>query len=286
MAWEARDDLDIQLIRSGKELIGYTEIRCHMIFDVKMDFTRKARFVAGGHLTDAPSSVTYSSVVSRDSVQLAFLIAKLNGLDVMACDVGNAYLHAPCREKVWFKGGIETGEDMGKVLVITRALYGLKSSGASWRSTLTGTLIDLGFQETYADPDVWRRSATRANGIHYYELLLVYVDDILLVSHDPKPTPLETGAFYELKEGSLGIPETYLGAQIYQHYLRDGRKAWGMSSEKYTKNAVNTVEDLLKENGDTFHLKTIAKQPLPLSYKPELDILNELEKNSVHGVGS
>ena len=64
-----------------------------MIFDVKMDFTRKARFVAGGHLTDAPSSVTYSSIVSRDSVRIAFLVAALNGLDVMACDIGNSMHH-------------------------------------------------------------------------------------------------------------------------------------------------------------------------------------------------
>ena len=96
-------------------------------------------------MTEAPSSVTYSSVVSRDSVRLAFLIAELNGLDIMTCDIGNAYLHAPCREKVWFQGGVETGEDRGKILVVTRALYGLKSSGASWRATLSSTLVDLGF---------------------------------------------------------------------------------------------------------------------------------------------
>ena len=82
-----------------------------MIFDMKMDFTRKAQFVAGGHLTD--SSVTYSSVVSHDSVRIAFLIAALNGLDVMACDIRNAYLNAPCREKVWFVGGTENGNDKG-----------------------------------------------------------------------------------------------------------------------------------------------------------------------------
>lgn len=34
---------------------GYKEIFCHMVFDVKMDFTRKARFVAEGHVTDPPS---------------------------------------------------------------------------------------------------------------------------------------------------------------------------------------------------------------------------------------
>ncbi len=75
--------------------------------------------------------ITYSSVVSRDSVQLAFLIAGLNDLDAMAGDVNNAYLNAKCREKIWFEGGIETGEDKGKVLIVTQVLYGLKSSGAA-----------------------------------------------------------------------------------------------------------------------------------------------------------
>jgi len=276
VAWESRDDLSIEDVRKGRALIGYTEIKCHMIFDIKMDFTRKARFVAGGHMTDAPSSITYSSVVSRDSVRLAFLIAELNGLNVMACDIGNAYLHAPCREKVWFLGGIETGEDRGKILVITRALYGLKSSGASWRATLSNTLADLGFEGTQADPDAWRRLARRDDGTEYYELCLVYVDDILLVSHDPKPVLLQIGSQYELKEGSLGAPDTYLGAQVYSHSLRDGRKAWGMTSEKYTKNAVATVEDLIQSDGDGLHLKTTAKEPLPATYKPELDISKEL----------
>ena len=46
--------------------IGYQKIRCHMIFDVKLSekFRRKARFVAGGHATETPMLLTYSSVVS------------------------------------------------------------------------------------------------------------------------------------------------------------------------------------------------------------------------------
>jgi hypothetical protein len=48
---------------------GYQKIRCHLIFDVKMDnFARKARMVAGGHTTETPLSLTYASVVSRESV--------------------------------------------------------------------------------------------------------------------------------------------------------------------------------------------------------------------------
>jgi hypothetical protein len=105
-------------------MIGFQEIKCHVIFDVKMYFTRKARFVAGGHMTDTPGSITYSSVVSRDSVRLAFLIAGLNGLDVLAGDVTLAYLNAPCcKEKIWFEGQVENGEERGKVLIVIRALW-------------------------------------------------------------------------------------------------------------------------------------------------------------------
>ena len=55
-------------VRRGEvpELTGFQEIKCHVIFDVKMDFTRKARHVAGGHMTEAPVALCYSSVVSRD----------------------------------------------------------------------------------------------------------------------------------------------------------------------------------------------------------------------------
>ena len=82
---------------------GYQQIKCHMIFNVKMGekFRRKARFVASRHTTETPMSLTYSSVLSRDSVRIILLTAALNGLQVMACDIQNAYLTANCHEKIW-----------------------------------------------------------------------------------------------------------------------------------------------------------------------------------------
>lgn len=75
--------------------------------------------------------------------------------------VTNAYLNSPCREKIWFEGMLETGnDDSGKVLVLTRALYGLKSSGAAWRADLVGILRDLGYTSTPADQDVWIKMMT------------------------------------------------------------------------------------------------------------------------------
>lgn len=79
---------------------GYTLIKCHMIFDLKADFTRKARFVVGGHMSSPARELTYSTVVSRDSVRILMLVASLNGLKVLVTDIQKAYLSALPREKV------------------------------------------------------------------------------------------------------------------------------------------------------------------------------------------
>jgi hypothetical protein len=278
VAFERWDEGTLEQARDGKILVGYQEIGCHMIFDVKMDgsFTRKARLVAGGHTTETPASITYSSVVSRESVRLAFTIAGLNDLDVFAADISNAYLHAPCREKIWTIAGPEFGSDSGSVMVIVRALYGLKSSGASWRAMLAQSLTDLGYSSTRADPDVWIRAAFKPDGTEYYEMVLVYVDDILHLSHDVKPTMAALAKLYELKPDSLGPPTRYLGANISKYQLEDGRESWCMSARDYVKNAIKNVEEeLFKENHTG--LKSKVDRPTPAGYRPEVDVSPELD---------
>ena len=83
------------LDRYNNAPVDYKEITCHLIFDVKMDPTKKSWYVAGGHLTNPPSSMSYARVVSRDTVRLALLIAAFNYLHVLAWDIQNAYLNAP-----------------------------------------------------------------------------------------------------------------------------------------------------------------------------------------------
>ena len=113
---------------------GYQEITGHIIFDVKLgeNFRRKARYVSDGHKTSPPASVTYSTVVARDSVRIMLLAAALNNLDVQCADVQNAYLNADNKEKVWLRAGPEFGSMKGKCFIIKRALYGLKSAGSSF----------------------------------------------------------------------------------------------------------------------------------------------------------
>ena len=78
-------------MRKGKIKPGYEHVNVHMVFDIKMygNFTRKSRLVAEGHTTAPPSSIAYSSVVSRESVRISFLLASLNDLDIFSCYIGN-----------------------------------------------------------------------------------------------------------------------------------------------------------------------------------------------------
>ena len=87
--------------------VGWTEASGHIVFDIKMDFTRKARWVKDGHRTPDPYESNYAGVVSRESVRIAFTYAALNGLNVAAGDIKSAYLQAPSSERHYIICGNE-----------------------------------------------------------------------------------------------------------------------------------------------------------------------------------
>ena len=259
------------------KLVGYQKITCHLIWDIKLgeNFRRKARLVAGGHVTDPPSSITYSSVVSRDSVRIALTIAALNGLDILACDIQNAYLCADCREKIYTIAGAEFGSDAGKTMIVRKALYGLKSSGAAFRSMLADTIWGLNYRPTKADPDVWIRPAVRPDGTKYYEMVLCYVDDVILISATPMSAIDGIKAVFRLKGDKAEPPEMYLGGGIAVAETASGTKCWTLSSEKYIKTAVATVEQKLAESN--LRLPTKCLNLLPTGYHPSEDTTRELD---------
>ena len=95
------------LDRENHTPVGYKYITCHLIFDVKMDSPVNLDMWLEGILPNPPFSMTYASVVSNDSVRLAFLVAELYDLDILAGDIHNTYLNAPIKEKVFFYSGDE-----------------------------------------------------------------------------------------------------------------------------------------------------------------------------------
>jgi hypothetical protein len=83
---------------------------------------------------------------------VAFL-SELNGLDLWATDIGNAYLEAKTSELLFIIASPEFGDLEGHMLVIYKALYGLRSSGLHWHECFSA------FFET------WASSLARPNQI-------------------------------------------------------------------------------------------------------------------------
>ena len=144
-------------------------VKCHMIFDVKMDnFRRNERPIAGGYLTKAPVAVTYASVVSRETVRIALNIAALNDLQVNCGNDLNAYITAPVIELICTTLWNELGDYQGRTEIVVRALYGLKSDGATFRNHLWGRMSGIGYKPCLADPDIWLKPELRDDGFKYY----------------------------------------------------------------------------------------------------------------------
>ena len=287
--WQAAIDKELKNVKIAFELLpdgetppsGSKLIPYHIIFDVRPDLTRKARLVAGGHRhKDVPPHATYSSVVSRDSVRLMFMIAALNDLDILSTDIGNAYLNAINREKVHVIVGPELfGEQYsGQYAIIVRALYGLKSAGAAWHSHLSKYITEeLGYKSTIADPDVYLKPCIKPNGEKYYSYLVIYVDDVLCFHHHPKKIMDMIGDTFRLKNG-VEVPKMYLGTDIRNWEVQDengvGKQCWAIGSNTYIKEAIRIAEAHMRSHNLSYSSSKRLGRSTPFNdstYRPELD---------------
>ena len=167
-------------------------------------------------------------------MRILLTVAALNELDVLGADVYSAFLTAPNKEKVWMIAGPEFGEDEGKTLLVVRAFYGLKSATLSFCSYMAEKLTDLGFQSTSADPDVWLRAASKGDGEQKYEYILMYVDDILAISCDPRAILEDVQKTFKFKNDKIEPPEFYLGAKLQEKPINNVQ-CWTVTSHDYVK---------------------------------------------------
>ncbi len=122
-------------------------------------------------------------MVSRDSIRIALTHAALLDLLVLGADIQNAYLQAHSFEKHFIICGPEFGiENEGRIAMIHRALYGGKVAGHDFWHHLRDCMGQLGFTSSRADPDVWVRLLKQSTGEEYYKYVLLYVDDVLVIS--------------------------------------------------------------------------------------------------------
>ena len=107
---------------------SYKKILAHFLYDVKHGGRHEARYVADRHKTDIRLESVYSGVVTLRGLRIVIFLVELNFLDLRATYIGNVYLEAKTKEKVYIITGKEFGDLEGHIWVIHKALYGLRYS--------------------------------------------------------------------------------------------------------------------------------------------------------------
>ena len=122
------------------------------------------------------------------------------------------------------------------------------------------------------------KEATRPDGTKYWSYIIVYVDDILCINHNPTATMDLISGIYRMKQGSIEKPKVYLGANIREWKLQDENgsftNCYALRSETYAKEAVRIVEALMLKHNLTFSSTRRQGHKTPFSsseYRPELE---------------
>ena len=244
---------------------GFKKIKVHLIYDCKHDGRHKARMVADGHLTELPLNSVYAGVVSLRGLRICIFLAELNGMEAWATDIGNAYLEATTQEKVCIRAGKEFGDQAGNLLIIHKALYGLRSSGKEFGDLLAECLKQLGFTPSKAEPQIFMREKDGQ-----WEWIGTYVDDLCLVMKDPQAflTELQSEPFNFKLKGS-GPMNFHLGCG----FGRDPDGTLYMDPRIFIEKMIDTYVGLYGEKPSTK-----AQSPLEEGDHPELDSSEFLEE--------
>jgi hypothetical protein len=257
--------IDKGIYTSNRVPAGFKRIRVHLVFAVKHDGRHKARMCAEGNLTDIPLNSVYAGVVSLRGLRMCIFLAELNNMEAYATDIGNAYLEAKTQEKVCIRAGPEFGNREGHLLIIHKALYGLRSSGREFGDLLAACLKELGFLPSKAEPEIYMRQ----NGDHY-EYVATYVDDLCLVMKNPEDFLLQLQSDpYEFKLKGSGPMDFHLGCG----FQRDEEGILCMHPRKYVDKMICAYEQMFGQKPSTK-----ARSPLEENDHPELDtseFLNE-----------
>eukprot|EP00957_Ditylum_brightwellii_P128236 9779968-Ditylum_brightwellii.AAC.1 len=120
------------------------------------------------------------------------------------------------------------------------------------------------------------RPALEADGTKYYEFVLLYTNNVLMIYENGGKLLCEhIRKYFELKKESIGPPKIYLGGEMCEVILKDDVCAWAFGSLQYVKAAIETVEGYLEKVGSKLLMK--AKTQIQTLYQPELVVSDELD---------
>ena len=223
----------------------------------------KARLVAGGHRQDRSlyrDQEISSPTVALSTVLMAASLAAHRKEHVMTLDHKAAYLNAAMGgHTVYVRLGKEVAEllcrlapkyveyirnDGTIVVKLRRALYGCIESAVLWYKELSSTLHSLGFIKNPYDECAFTRIDKEK-----IDTILVYVDDLMIISEEPKTLTWIADALrskYTEITSKIGNHHDFLGVH------------WDFGVPGQVMLSMNGYVDNILEK---YNVKTAAKTP-------------------------
>lgn len=127
----------------------------------------------------------------------------------------------------------------GCILIISKSVYGLKTSGTRWYEEFAKLLLKMGFNPCHAGASLWIRHNKDS-----YDYVAIYDDDIFAVAKDAKQIIADIHQLYKLK--GEGAPEYYLGGNIETTKVDYG------SGETYTISAKSFINNFASKGKKMF----------------------------------
>ncbi|KAK1647157.1 hypothetical protein QYE76_064962 [Lolium multiflorum] len=243
---------------------GVNIIDCKWVFKVKRHADGsieryKARLVAKGFKQryGLDYEDTFSPVVKPTTIRILLSLAVTRGWALRQLDVQNAFLHGVLEEEVYMRQppGFSDPTRPDHLCRLVKALYGLKQAPRAWHARLGAALRAHGFIPSTADTSLFLLQRPEVT-----MYLLVYVDDIILVSSSVAATDRlisSLGDAFAVKD--LGKLHFFLGLEVthddtglsltQQKYSHDLLRRAGMLQCKPASTPMSTSELLTSVDG-------------------------------------
>ncbi|RYP68913.1 hypothetical protein DL771_006402 [Monosporascus sp. 5C6A] len=245
-SWEIVD----QSTAKGKQVLGYMWVYVYKFNKHGWLQKCKARLVVRGdqQLKNACGD-TYASTLAGRSFRALMAIAARFDLELKQYDAVNAFVNANLPYEVFIKTPPGYPQ-RGKILLIRKALYGLKESPLLWQKDFTSTFRDLGLSPVPHEPCCFL-----CKGV----LLFFYVDDIV-AAYNKKNQALVDRLIQQIQERYTltggGDLQWFLGIEMIRD--RPNRKIW-LSQSDFIDKLANLVP---KESLNSFPETPMASSEL------------------------
>jgi hypothetical protein len=157
---------------------------------------------------------TFAPVAQLKSFRILMALSVLLGLTVTHVDISNAFLNAPLEETIYMHHPEGYPGTPGTVLLLKKALYGVKQAPRMWGKTLLQVFLDLGFSQNGAEPCLLFHLAWKC-------YICTFSDDLgIATANEAARTRVMSALTAKFKLRDLGLLVRYLGIEVAR---KDGK---------------------------------------------------------------